>query len=123
MPEEITIEQRLKEAQQAADDGKKAEAVVTALAPVAQKKKQAIDKYDEKKWDELSGRWNLQSVAISSLWRDIHCAYPNWAYRVTTAVCPVLQKIDAQQQVVDKLQPPGKNEAALANAKKAADPG
>jgi hypothetical protein len=115
-----TIEQRLKDAQQTADDGKKAEAVVAALAPVAQKKKQATDKYDDKRWRELSGRWSDQSAAIGGLWHDIRSAYPDWVDRIGAAVCPVLGKIDAQQQVVEKLQPQGKNETALATAKKAA---
>jgi hypothetical protein len=116
-----TIEQRLKDAQQTADDGKKAEAVVAALAPVAQKKKQATDKYDDKRWRELSGRWSDQGAAIGGLWHDISSAYPDWVDRVGAAVCPVLGKVDAQQQVVDKLQPQGKNEATLASAKKTAD--
>jgi len=105
-----------------ADEGKKAEAVVGALAPVAQKKKQAIDRYDQKKWAELSQRWKGQGAAIGSLWHDLLGAYPDWVQRVTTAVCPVLGRIGDEQQVVDKLQPArGKNEADLAKAKKAAD--
>jgi hypothetical protein len=99
------IDEQLAELERETAKQKLLESLKTELAPIKQKKDQAIKNYTDKKREDLLARWKAQATALERNWKDIN-DYPNWSALIDRVVCPIKDKIKRQAETVSALAPP-----------------
>ena len=115
------IDEQLAELERETAKQKLLESLKTELAPIKQKKDQAIKNYTDKKREDLLARWKAQATALERNWKDIN-DYPNWSALIDRVVCPIKDKIKRQAETVSALAPPqGTKQKKVAEAKAKVD--